>query len=71
MCNICKKLDTIDAFDLTPFMPARQAQFNKLKPTFITSAHGLDWYEHPIFGDEMTLIVLIGHLWYDSDEWEI
>lgn len=41
------------------------------KPFFIGRVAGFSFYEHPIMGDETTMLVKFDGVWYLSDQWEI
>lgn len=59
-------------FDLfAPYRPEASARIDDLKPVRIGFSGGLTFYEHPIRGDEASLIVKVDGRWYSSPWYEL
>ena len=57
--------------DFLPYTSTEGKAIAEAKPTFIGKLDGLRYFEHPFYGDESPLIVIINGTWYLSTEWEI
>lgn len=51
--------------------PINKAKTMALNPTLIGIVNGVRFYEHPIYGDESTLIASKGDMFGISDFWEL
>ena len=50
---------------------SNQKQLNRLNPSYIGSARGVQFYECPVYGDETDMIVKAAGIWYDCDIMEL